>query len=270
MIKFRILDTEIKRVEFEYLYIWEDQYECVDARYVNIVSSRDVALYNFRIYIYKLMYLNPNCVEDDFVIHGLNVLHETLKTHGVYILDQDVYRICSELFANDFDSELYSKVKSKRRVEWKPNISGLLVGIDLKDDDYRKAIKNAKIKESLRCLNKLKMDKTKKIILSAIVSIKEESNSCCVSDVARVTGISYNTVKRHYEDYMNEFTLDEYHFMINKNDSLKDEKISVMKDAVDKLKSLGLKVSKLTVSQYSGVSRNTVNKRWEELTKYIL
>jgi hypothetical protein len=65
-----------------------------------------------------------------------------------------------------------------------------------------------------------------------------------------------------------EFTLDEYYFMINKNNSLKDEKLSVMKDAIDKLNNIGLKVNKLTVSQYSGVSRNTVNKRWKELIKY--
>lgn len=111
------------------------------------------------------------------------------------------------------------------------------------------------------------MDKTKKIILNSILIIKEEKDTCSVSDVARATGISYNTVKRHYEDYMREFTLDEYYFMENKNSSLKDEKISAMKEAIIKLNSLGLKVTKMSVSQYSGVSRNTVNKRWEELTK---
>ena len=88
-----------------------------------------------------------------------------------------------------------------------------------------------------------------------------------ISDVSKATGISYNTVKKYYEEYMKEFLLDEYYFIENKNNSLKDEKISAMKEAIIKLNTLGLKITKMNVSQYSGVSRNTVNKRWEELTK---
>jgi DNA-binding transcriptional regulator YhcF (GntR family) len=267
MIKYRILEERIDRVEFEYLYVWENGYECVDARYVNITSSREVALYNFRIYIYKLMYLNSSLTEDDFIFCGLNTVHETMKTYGVYILDSDVYKICGELFNDGFDNSLYDKIKTKKRVEWKPNIGGLLEGVDVEGKDVRKVIKNIKIKESLRCLNSLKMDKTKKIILNSILIIKEERDTCSVSDVSRATGISYNTVKRHYEDYMREFTLDEYYFMENKNSSLKDEKISAMKEAIIKLNNLGFKITKMSVSQYSGVSRNTVNKRWEELNK---
>lgn len=268
MIKYRILDDKYKRIEFEYLYVWEKGYECVDARYVNITTSREVALYNFRIYIYKLMYLNSSLVEDDFVFSGLNTLRETMKTHGTYVLDSDVYKICDELFnTNDLDSDLCNKIKTVKRIEWKPNISGLLNGIDIDGKDSRKLIKNIKIKESLRCLNSLKMNKTKKIILNSILVIKEEKDSCSVSDVAKATGMSYNTVKRHYEDYMKEFTLDEYYFVENKNNSLKDEKISVMKEAIIKLNGLGIKITKMSISQYSGVSRNTVNKRWEELIK---
>ena len=268
MIKFKILEEKYNRIEFEHLYVWEGGYDCVDARYVNITSSRDVALYNFRIYIYKLMYLNSSSVEDDFIFHGLNVLHETMKTCGVYMLDEDVYRICSELFNGGFNNELYDKIKTRKRIEWKYDLFKLIGGIEM-NKDYRKTIKNIKIKESLRCLNSLKMDKTKKIILNSIVTIKEESGSCSVSDVSKATGISYSTVKRHYEEYMEEFTLDEYYFVVNKNSSLKDEKISLMTEAISKLKNLNLKVNKVSVSQYSGVSRNTVNKRWEELSKLL-
>ena len=233
MIKYRILEDKYKRVEFEYLYVWENGYECVDARYVNITSSREVALYNFKIYIFKLMYLNDSVSEDDLVFCGLNTVRETMRTHGTYILDSDVYRICSEVFIKGFDSELYSKIKIRKRIEWKPNIGGLLSGVkDIEGKDARKVIKNIKIKESLRCLNSLKMDKTKKIILNSILVIKEEKDSCSVSDVARATGISYNTVKRHYEEYMREFTLDEYYFIENRNNSLKDEKLSLMKEAI--------------------------------------
>lgn len=111
------------------------------------------------------------------------------------------------------------------------------------------------------------MDKTKKTILNSILMIKEAGGSCCISDVSKATGISYNTVKKYYEEYMKEFLLDEYYFIENKNNSLKDEKISAMKEAIVKLNSLGLKITKMNVSQYSGVSRNTVNKRWEEINK---
>lgn len=264
-----MLEETYNRIQFEYLYVWEDGYECIDARYVNITSSRNVALHNFKVYIYKLMYLNPSKLEDDFIFCGLNMLHETMKSYGVYIIDEDIYRICSELFNGGFNSYYYNQIRSKKRIEWKPDLSELLVNAntDGKEKNIRKVIKNIKIKESLRCLNTLKMDKTKKIILNAILIIKEQGNSCCISDVSKATGISYNTVKKYYEEYMREFLLDEYYFIENKNNSLKDEKISAMKEAIIKLNTLGLKITKMNVSQYSGVSRNTVNKRWEELTK---
>lgn len=271
MIKFRILSEVKGRVEFDFLYVWEDKYECVDARYVNIVSSRDTALYNFKVYIYKLMYLNPERTEDDFVFCGLELIRNTMSTKGTYLLDSDVYRIVGDIFnSKDFDSDLYERVKEFKRIEWKQNISNLFLGLNKEDNDYSEKVKNIKIKESLRCINSLKMDKNRKLILNSIISIKEEHDGkCSISDLARFTGMSYNSVKRYYEEYMDEFMLDEYYFVENKNETLKDEKILLMKQAIDRLKAIKVKITKVSVSQYSGVSRNTVNKRWEELNNYI-
>lgn len=268
MIKFKILSEAKNRFEFEYLYVWKDKYECVDARYVNISSSRDTAIYNFKTYIYKLMYLNPDKTEEDFVLEGVNTLKNTMCTSGIYLLDSDVYKIVFDLFHSDFDSSIFNRIKEFRRVEWKLNISKLFDGIDENDKDYRVKIKNIKIKESLKCINSLKMDKNRKLILSSIISIKElNDGKCAISDLTKVTGMSYNSVKKYYEDYMNELTLDEYYFIENKNQTLKDEKMMLMKDSIEKMKSMGVKITKVSVSYYSGVSRGTVNKRWEELKK---
>ena len=130
-------------------------------------------------------------------------------------------------------------------------------------------IKNKKIRESIKCLNSLKMDKTKRIILDSITSIKEEKKTCSISDLSQLTGMSYNTVKKYYEEYMEEFILDEYMFVVNKNNSLKDEKMNCMKETINNLKKSGLSVNRINVSKYSGISRNTVNKRWEELNDYL-
>lgn len=281
MIKFKILDTEIKRTEFRYLYVWQDKYECVDARYVNINSSRDSALYNYKIYVWKIWYLNTDCSEDDLVADGIRLIENAMKTHATYLLESDVYKICSEIFNNEFNSELFNKIKTKKQIEWKSNLSDLIKFTEEEEDylyklsknlflkEANNIIKNKKIRESIKCLNSLKMDKTKRIILDSITSIKEEKKTCSISDLSQLTGMSYNTVKKYYEEYMEEFTLDEYMFVVNKNNSLKDEKMNCMKEAINNLKKSGLSVNRINVSKYSGISRNTVNKRWEELNDYL-
>jgi hypothetical protein len=281
MIKFKILDKEIKRTEFRYLYVWQDKYDCVDARYVNISSYRDSALYNYKIYVWKIWYLNTDCSEDDLVADGIRLIENAMKTHGTYLLESDVYKICSDIFHNEFNSELFNKIKTKKQIEWKNNLSDLIKFTEeeenylykLNKDFFLKEanniIKNKKIRESIKCLNSLKMDKTKRIILDSITSIKEEKKTCSISDLSQLTGMSYNTVKRYYEEYMEEFTLDEYMFIVNKNNSLKDEKMNCMKEAINNLKKTGLSVNRINVSKYSGISRNTVNKRWNELNDYF-
>jgi DNA-binding transcriptional regulator YhcF (GntR family) len=281
MIKFKILDTEIRRTEFRYLYVWQDKYECVDARYVNINSSRDSALYNYKIYVWKIWYLNTDCSEDDLVADGIRLIENAMKTHATYLLESDVYKICSEIFNNEFNSELFNKIKTKKQIEWKSNLSDLIKFTEEEEDylyklskdlflkEANNMIKNKKIRESIKCLNSLKMDKTKRIILDSITSIKEEKKTCSISDLSQLTGMSYNTVKKYYEEYMEEFTLDEYMFVVNKNNSLKDEKMNCMKEAINNLKKSGLSVNRINVSKYSGISRNTVNKRWEELNDYL-
>lgn len=281
MIKFKILDTEIRRTEFRYLYVWQDKYECVDARYVNINSSRDSALYNYKIYVWKIWYLNTDCSEDDLVADGIRLIENAMKTHATYLLESDVYKICSDIFNNEFNSELFNKIKTKKQIEWKSNLSDLIkfteeeenylykLSKDLFLKEANNMIKNKKIRESIKCLNSLKMDKTKRIILDSITSIKEEKKTCSISDLSQLTGMSYNTVKKYYEEYMEEFTLDEYIFVVNKNNSLKDEKMNCMKEAINNLKKSGLSVNRINVSKYSGISRNTVNKRWEELNDYL-
>ena len=281
MIKFKILDTEIRRTEFRYLYVWQDKYECVDARYVNINSSRDSALYNYKIYVWKIWYLNTDCSEDDLVADGIRLIENAMKTHATYLLESDVYKICSEIFNNEFNSELFNKIKTKKQIEWKSNLSDLIKFTEEEEDylyklskdlflkEANNMIKNKKIRESIKCLNSLKMDKTKRIILDSITSIKEKKKTCSISDLSQLTGMSYNTVKKYYEEYMEEFTLDEYMFVVNKNNSLKDEKMNCMKEAINNLKKSGLSVNRINVSKYSGISRNTVNKRWEELNDYL-
>lgn len=127
------------------------------------------------------------------------------------------------------------------------------------DEEFIEEIIDIKFSNKIKLNNEYLKDFIRKVVIN-----KEKH---CISDVSKATGISYNTVKKYYEEYMKEFLLDEYYFIENKNNSLKDEKISAMKEAIIKLNNLGLKITKMNVSQYSGVSRNTVNKRWEELTK---
>lgn len=283
MEKFRILEGRDSCLisEFDYLYVWSDGYECVDARYVNITSSRDVSLYNYKSYVYKLWYLNNDITEDELVEDGLKVIKNRMNTKGVYLLDSDVYRIVSEVYNGEFDSESFNRVKTRRMIEWKSDLSGLLK-LDNEEVELLKGLSDAKFKdaldkitsnkkkrESLKCLNKVKMDKTMKIILNAILSVKDSryENRCSLSDLSLSTGISYPTVKKYYERVMDDLSLDEYVLVVNKNKVMKDEKLDLMNKAVLEIKKReGMKVNKLNVSQVSGVSRRTVDKRWVDLT----
>jgi DNA-binding transcriptional regulator YhcF (GntR family) len=279
MKKFVVLTDKKDRVEFEYLYVWNDKYECVDARYVNISSSRETALYNYRVYVWKVWYLNTDCTEEELVKDGLKLIRSTMKTNGTFLLDSDVYKVCNDVFFGGFNAELFSKVKELKKIEWKNNVDELiklteeeeimLNSLEGKEyiKEYNELIRIKKIKESSKCLNKMKMNKVKSEIINSIVSIKEENKICSISDISLITGISYKTVKKHYEEYMNEMLVKGYDLVIDKNECLRNEKTDLMIRAIMILKEKGLKVTKSSVSEYSGVSRLTVNKRWDELKK---
>jgi DNA-binding transcriptional regulator YhcF (GntR family) len=111
------------------------------------------------------------------------------------------------------------------------------------------------------------MNKVKAAVINSIMPIKDENKVCSISDISLITGISYKTVKKHYEEYMEEMLVDGYDFIVDKNISLKNEKTDLMIRAILVLKEKGLKINKATVSAYSGVSRSTVNKRWDDIKK---
>lgn len=270
-------------VEFDYIWYWKDKYTCVDARFVNIIHSRDTALFNFKEHLYKLWYLNNDMTEDDMIKEGLTLIKVVTNNNGTYLLDSDVYKISSEVFNNELPVDFVSRVKSVKRIEWKQDLSGLM---KLNDDEenylsmfaydkvklsieIKKMNKDKKLNEVLNCINKIKMDKSKEKIINAIKVLKETNDTCTISDICKVSGMSYAAVKKNYEEFMDENIVNGYKFVINKNNVLKDDKIEAMKKAINKIKSLDGKVSKLSVSKFSGVARGTVIKRWGDLLIYI-
>lgn len=272
---------ENELIEFNFLWYWKNKYTCVDARFVNIIHSRTTALYNFQEHLYKLWYLNNDMTEDDMVKEGLNLIKVVTNNNGTYLLDSDVYKISSEVFNNELPVDFISRVKSVKRIEWKQDLSGLMK-LSVEEEYYlkivekeklpleiRKMSKDKKLNEVLKCINKIKMDKSKEKIIAAIKVLKETSETCTISDICKISGMSYAAVKKNYEEFMDENTVDGYKFVVNKNNTLKDDKMEDMKKAIKKIKSLDGKVSKLSVSKFSGVARGTVIKRWNELLMYI-
>jgi len=219
--------------------------------------------------------------EDDMVKEGLNLIKVVTNNNGTYLLDSDVYKISSEVFNNELPVDFISRVKSVKRIEWKQDLSGLMK-LSVEEEYYlkivekeklpleiRKMSKDKKLNEVLKCINKIKMDKSKEKIIAAIKVLKETSETCTISDICKISGMSYAAVKKNYEEFMDENTVDGYKFVVNKNNTLKDDKMEDMKKAIKKIKSLDGKVSKLSVSKFSGVARGTVIKRWNELLMYI-
>ena len=276
MIKYSIINKRGKSKEFDFLHFWEEGYDYVDARFCNLSVTKDRALYNYKKYLYKLWYLNPDITEEQMIDDGMKMMyHKTNSGTGILILQEELYKIVMDVFHNDLPKNISELVKDTARIEWKKDISGLLEVSEEEfrelygfDSDYREYVRNKKVKESLKCINMVKRKAIKEKIIDTIMIIKQENYGVCsILDVSEILGISYKTAKKHYEDYLDDVSVENYSLVSNKNNLAKDNSLSTLNECSKLLIKAGEAVTKQRLHKATGMSRITINKYWDRIYK---
>jgi hypothetical protein len=283
MIYYRIINKTKDPIETNFFWYYPEGYTCVDARYVGINYSRGSALRSVESFFYKLMYLNDGITIGGLVDEGLLLIKKMKMTKGIYVSEYDIYSIAENCFKEEFNQGMLDMIYDSKKIMWKSNLDDLFVMNEeeskeynklsgLKRDKYLSDFKSKKKqKEALTFLNKVNSMSKRDLIIETIKIINEEKGSfdrCYINEVVDRTKISFNTVKRHYEEYVSKIIrLDGYDLMINKNEINKQEKINELQSIINEMKLNNERVNKNSVSEKSGVSRTTVTKHWNKLNK---
>ena len=270
-------------IEHKYFWYYPDGYTCVDARYVGINYTRASAMRNVESFFYKLMYLNDDVNIGMLVDEGISLIRKTKKIKGIYVSEYDIYSIAEECFNKEFSKEMLDMIYEDKKIMWKTNLDELFVmnkeELDMynsldgyKKDKYYSDFKaKKKQKEALTFLNKVKSMNKRDLIIETIKIINEEKDGldkCYINEIVDRTKISFNTVKRHYEEYVSKnIRLEGYDLVVNKNELNKQEKINEIQSVINEMKLNNEKINKNSVSEKSGVSRITVTKHWDKLNK---
>lgn len=279
--------TDNCRVDFSYLYVWNEPYDVVDATYLVFGKNKETSLKSLESFIYKLWYINPGCSYLDMTNHLIGILNKK-SSKGVFITETDisdlVFRIMNTRLPSDISDLVLSKftskgiIKTKRVIEWKSNINGLLVINNdrmseiRKSSDINKELSNEyrkiKIKYMKKCIDNVKSDDNQVLIESAIDVLRENNDEANINQVSKVCGLSYTTTKK-YIDLMAERLnfIDGFKVVINKNNKIADETIKTLLSAKEKLISDGKKLNKSNINKYSNISRPTINKYWSIINK---
>jgi hypothetical protein len=282
MIYYRTIN-KTTAIEHKYFWYYPDGYTCVDARYVGINYTRASAMRNVESFFYKLMYLNDDVNIGMLVDEGISLIRKTKKIKGIYVSEYDIYSIAEECFNKEFSQEMLNMIYEDKKIMWKTNLDELFVmtkeELDMynsldgyKKDKYYSDFKaKKKQKEALTFLNKVKSMNKRDLIIETIKIINEEKDGldkCYINEIVDRTKISFNTVKRHYEEYVSKnIRLEGYDLVVNKNELNKQEKINEIQSVINEMKLNNEKINKNSVSEKSGVSRITVTKHWDKLNK---
>jgi NADH:ubiquinone oxidoreductase subunit E len=283
MIYYRITDKTNECIEQKYFWYYPEGYTCVDARYVGINYGRSSALRSVESFFYKLMYLNDGITIGQLVDEGLSLIKKAKMTKGIYVTEYDIHYIAENCFNEEFSRKMIDMIYEEKKIMWKYDLSDLFVMSKEEIEQYNRLSgskkdkfmsefrSRKKQKEALTFLNKIKSMGKRDLIIETIKIINEEKGSfdkCYINEVVERTKISFNTVKRHYEDYVSKvIRLEGYDLVVNKNEINKQDKINELQSVVNEMKLNNDKINKNSVSEKSGVSRTTVTKHWDKLNK---
>lgn len=271
--------TKDCRVEFNYLYVWNEPYELVDARFFVFGLSRKNTLKNLRLFIYKLWYINPSVDSNEMCDYLIEIIKKKSST-GIFITESDVYNMVYEIFDSEIPSNISELVKTKdgknkvtKIVEWKKNINGLLV-IDSKrmdeirksknkEQDIKKEYKKIKLKYMKNCIDKVGKEDKLQLIEATIDSLREEKESATIKDISDLSGVGYLTTRKYIDLMADRLDfVDGFKVIRNQHKETSDSTISELLRCKEELEKEGVKVNKMSLHKASGISRPTIDKHW--------
>jgi len=274
--------TDNCRVEFQYLYVWYEPYDVVDASYLVFGKNRENSLRSLEDFVYKLWYINPETSYIDIVSYVIEILNKK-SSGGIYITESDisnvVFKIMNSNLPKDISDVVMSKHTSKGRVrttkivEWKSNINGLLVVGSKRMTEIRKSdnvslelskeYKKIKLRYMKKCIDKVNENGFQDMIEQSIDLLRETQSEASVNQISKTCGLSYTTTKK-YIDLMAERLdfVEGFRVIKDKNKEMSEDTISKLMDTKKIIINNKVKFNKTNLSKYSGVSRPTVDKYW--------
>ncbi len=283
--KFLRIDSVEKgcRIEFQYLYVWNDLYKCCDATFLNLSGSRKDCLSKIDTHIYKLRYINPECSSED-IIDDITELLKKKVSDGVKVLESDIWNMVYDSFKRDIPSNIRDIVHSYKKIEWKDNISSLLVlnedqygrYLKLEEDkriEYKKQIlRNIKMNEARKCISRVNSENNYEKVMVAIDILRDgsEDYSVSVKDVCDTSKLSEPTVRKYLDKCCENLnSVNGYTAIKNKRTEMILEKDNELFEACLRLKDKGSKINKLQLFNESGISRVTIDKHWDKIQDFL-
>lgn len=276
--------TKDCRVEFNYLYVWNEPYEMVDATFLIFGFDKKSTLRNIKMFVYKLWYINPDASKlelSDYVISLIN----NKSSSGIFVTESEVYNLIDIIFSSEIPSDISSFVKTRdgvkkttKLIEWKNDINGLLVIDDDKmnkirlsnniNEELKKEYKRIKIKYMKQCLDKVKKTNSIHIVENTIDVLREDRDSATIKDISDLSGIKYPSVRKYVDlmaDRLN--FIDGFKVIRNQNKESSDNAIKNLLEHKEEMMKLGVKFNKISLHKISGVSRPTIDKYWNVINK---
>jgi predicted transcriptional regulator len=274
--------TDNCREEFQYLYVWYEPYKVVDASYLVLSNNKESALKSIEDFVYKLWYINPDCSYIDIVSHIVEIINKR-SSKGIYVTETDVYNLVFKIMNSKLPSDISNLVTSKFKngsrvettkiVEWKSNVSGLLVLDDNKMKRIRmsknielelsKEYKKIKLRYMKKCIDKVNRDNHQDLVESTIDMLRDTQSEASVNEISFNCGLSYTTTRKYIDlmaDRLN--FIEGFKVIKDKNKEMSNDTIKRLIKTKENMKSDGIRVNKTNLCRESGISRPTIDKYW--------
>lgn len=289
--------------EFDYLYLYDDKFKCIDARFVNFNSYPEKVRYNVELFVYKLRHLNPQITfekSESVTIDRLrNYYSETVQFN---ITESDVRSIHSKAW-QDPNYDMWSRdIYSYKRVIWKSGFDYVFLPSDktvsdierslrekkdwlstgkdivlspeqrqkIKTKTIRKMTRENKNKYYNECRSKKSSNDKYTKILNAIEQLIEDDEFVSVSKIANITGLGVETTRFHINKIKELTELVKNHnigsFGVENGHEMRRKRN--VDSIIEYVNETG-DISKSSISRELGISRRTVYNLWDEVEQHL-
>ena len=209
-----------------------------------------------------------NDISDGIIV----MLNSIVRRRGVYVTESDVYNEVGYIMNSEVPHNISHIVMSRKRVEWKKNISGLFEMSEEEMVEYvkyegeylsyklRERVKDIKREYSIRCLNKTKIITNLNKIREGIDNMGNGAVS--ISELCEYLCMSERVVRRALK-YAEKDILS--NIVESQNKVVKNDSILTIREEGDRMKIDGKKISKYRVHKNTGLNRRTIDKYWNNI-----
>lgn len=281
MIRFgRITElTEDCYVQHKYCRTWRKRFECVDARYVNLLTNRSAALYNLELFIEKLYWLNMEKTERQLIIYIRDIYRKIEEISDfMTVVETDINIKVNAVVNKCVSGDFRDKVITRSYNEWVDDTSKLLVLTSEEKKIIEKIhikkqrvltkmlfLREKKRKYGYDCVLKVKKDNRMIEIITAIQQIKETDydGKMTVEEISKLSNVNRKTVKRYIEEIQDIIdVLGEAGGIYNKNKAYWTRKDIDIENAAKALYEQNKKITQSAIYKITGISRTTIRKHW--------